>query len=118
MYKKSKSSSASGGAAAGHTHSGGAAAGTSAPNKKVVRKTRIKKDKKVTPATQSKKVREPFHFNFWQHQQLISNRFTIVQGKNPKKGMWWSIEELDMMLDIIADIKPTGILWFLLNHLY
>jgi hypothetical protein len=116
MYKSQKkpASSASGVAAAGHTPSGGAAAGTSAPIKKVVCKKRIKK---VTPATQSKKVREPFHFNLWQHQQLISTRFTIVQG-NPKKGMWWSTEELDMMLDIIADIKPTGILWFLLNHLY
>jgi hypothetical protein len=71
----------------------------------------------VTPATQSKKVREPFHSNFWQHPQFISTRLTIVQGKS-KKGMWWSTEEIDMMLDIIADIKPTGILWFLLNHLY
>lgn len=69
-----------------------------------------KRVKKVTPATlpsQSKKVREPFHFNFWQHQQLISTRVTIVQDK-PKKGMWWSAEELEMLLDIIADIKPTG----------
>jgi hypothetical protein len=87
MYKPKKTAS-SGGTAAGPTHSGGAAAqlaGSSAPitrpGAKVFSKKRVKK---VTPATQSKKVREP------------------------KKGMWWSAEELDMVLDIIADIKPTG----------
>lgn len=102
MYKPKKTAS-SGGTAAGPTHSGGGAAqpaGSSAPitrpGAKVFSKKRVKK---VTPATQSKKVREPFH--------LISTRVTIVQDK-PKKGMWWSAEELDMVLDIIADIKPTG----------
>jgi hypothetical protein len=82
MYKPKKTAS-SGGTAAGPTNSGGAAAqpaGSSAPiirpGAKVFSKKRVKK---VTPATlpsQSKKVREPFHFNFWQRQQLISTRVT------------------------------------------
>jgi hypothetical protein len=100
----------------GPTPSGGAAAGTSAPiaKEKVACKKRINK---ATPATQSKKVREPFHLNFWQQQQLISTRVTIVQDNKPKKGMWWSTEELDMMLDIIADIKPTGFLYEICSNI-